>query len=1327
MDNPTQITRIVSDLDPSKFNEGLRSQAVELDKFAEAADRASVRVEQSTTRSTRALLDQGRGMQRLARQFVDGYAEAETFSRAVRAVQTAIENGNDRLGQSALVLEGLRAKYGLVGDGARQLALAMNDGNRSVEERTRAFGLLIAEMDRARQSVERMSDAEARAARARAYNYAPADFATRGTLAQRTNLALGISGAPDPAAHATRQAGIEAAFADADALRARVDPIFARSRQYEEEWNTIQRLRKLGVFTLQQEDAALLALNRRYADHTDVTRRAGHAAAGFGHISAGVTQELIVLARELATGRMADFGASMLVLSGQVEVMRNGLASMMRVALNPFVLAAGAAVAGITAAGVAAESSAYRLGSLREQLSLVRGDYAAAARQADDAAKHLARTSPLSTDEARSGINEVFRQGLFRGTGADAERIVRLNERLSRALGETEINARRAGEVIADPAGVLAQILKERPENRSFDQRLVDEVRRMQEIGRQGDAVARALEAIERLVRNVPESVTPLRQAWHDLGNAFAASGQSGKSFLEALGGPILAGITETIERLARAVRAVSAGLGDAIEAMNRYNGGQGVPGLGALLRYGTPMGPLLSPFIPGGGGVGAGAGAAGGGRAIPGDIDAMLAAAARTTGLDPATLRQIYRQEAQVGPDGRYVTSSAGARGPMQIMPGTFASVAGRRGIAGGIDDPASNILAGAWYYREMLDRYRAFGPDIAAGAYNAGPGTMDRVLAGTGTLPAETARYIRTFQGAYSGAGYGMPGVPNVPTVVVTPGGGLAPNHRTDAQVVAAASPLAAGSVAGRREDIARQISDVTAALQLPGNSPETITKYIQALAELRRQLYEAVTPADALERSLRLQLSGQDRLAAAWARGAPAAARMTVAIQAEAEARRIAGGEGQAAYQLAVRLTDAYEREAAAAERVRLAEKSHDLAGQVRLMRAEAETIGMASDRREAYLGHLRNQMIAEREAAHQSPETRDAYVAQLDAVDAYRRGLDRLKAGMSEIETFAQGVGERITSALFDPLRQGETMGGRWRSFLGGLMNDLSKETFKLGVQNPLMNAIFGGKRPTMDSVGDAFGALVGGTNANGLPIDPVFNAMRVVIAGGPGSLVGGMDGEGGSQAGSVSSLASLFSGRSASGGGGGGGAAGGAAGGGDGIGGFLGRVANFLSPRGITNSLFGDGFYEGGGLLGSWFGGPSHGDLVNMTGATASGLGPALLTGSSGILAGGVHAGGIIGSDPWTFQRVVPHGIFAGAPRLHNGFIGADEFAAILQRGERVLTQPQQRAAVAAANSGNTFNVQVTGPMSSDAARRTGHQIASAAADEMERGRMRSQL
>jgi len=107
----------------------------------------------------------------------------------------------------------------------------------------------------------------------------------------------------------------------------------------------------------------------------------------------------------------------------------------------------------------------------------------------------------------------------------------------------------------------------------------------------------------------------------------------------------------------------------------------------------------------------------------------------------------------------GKPITSSAGATGLMQVMPGTYADLRRRYSLGGDSYDPHDNILAGTAYLRQMYERYGY--PSLFA-AYNAGPARFDAYLFGRRRLPNETLHYVEsilpgvetTLNGSQSGA---------------------------------------------------------------------------------------------------------------------------------------------------------------------------------------------------------------------------------------------------------------------------------------------------------------------------------------------------------------------------------------------------------------------------------------------------------------------------------------------------------------------------------------------------------------------------------------------
>ncbi|AEG49477.1 Lytic transglycosylase catalytic [Sphingobium chlorophenolicum L-1] len=105
-----------------------------------------------------------------------------------------------------------------------------------------------------------------------------------------------------------------------------------------------------------------------------------------------------------------------------------------------------------------------------------------------------------------------------------------------------------------------------------------------------------------------------------------------------------------------------------------------------------------------------------------------------------------IARQESQFD---RQIVSHAGARGLMQLMPGTAREQAGKLGMSydpSSLNDPSYNIMLGSSYFQRMLDYYGGSYP-LAVAAYNAGPGNVNRWIAANGDprLPgADMLRWI-------------------------------------------------------------------------------------------------------------------------------------------------------------------------------------------------------------------------------------------------------------------------------------------------------------------------------------------------------------------------------------------------------------------------------------------------------------------------------------------------------------------------------------------------------------------------------------------------------
>ncbi|WP_448665091.1 lytic transglycosylase domain-containing protein [Sphingomonas sp. CJ20] len=95
--------------------------------------------------------------------------------------------------------------------------------------------------------------------------------------------------------------------------------------------------------------------------------------------------------------------------------------------------------------------------------------------------------------------------------------------------------------------------------------------------------------------------------------------------------------------------------------------------------------------------------------------------------------IHAIARQESQFD---RAAVSHAGARGLMQLMPGTARETAGKLGLgydAGSLTtDTDYNIQLGSTYFQRMYNLYGSY--PLAVAAYNAGPGNVNKWIRANG-----------------------------------------------------------------------------------------------------------------------------------------------------------------------------------------------------------------------------------------------------------------------------------------------------------------------------------------------------------------------------------------------------------------------------------------------------------------------------------------------------------------------------------------------------------------------------------------------------------------
>ena len=101
----------------------------------------------------------------------------------------------------------------------------------------------------------------------------------------------------------------------------------------------------------------------------------------------------------------------------------------------------------------------------------------------------------------------------------------------------------------------------------------------------------------------------------------------------------------------------------------------------------------------------------------FPARLRAPFERAARDAAIPVAMLYAVATVESSLREDAE---SAAGARGLLQVMPATA------RSLKLDVNEPETNVLAGARYLRQMIDLFG--NTDLALAAYNAGPTAVAR-----------------------------------------------------------------------------------------------------------------------------------------------------------------------------------------------------------------------------------------------------------------------------------------------------------------------------------------------------------------------------------------------------------------------------------------------------------------------------------------------------------------------------------------------------------------------------------------------------------------------
>jgi hypothetical protein len=510
--------------------------------------------------------------------------------------------------------------------------------------------------------------------------------------------------------------------AEANKLRASIDPLFAAFQKYEAELERIAAVESkvAGMTTVataardrakasyQKEVEGVIGLGKA---HEDLGKKMGDAGASASQMKFA-TQQLTVQMSQMfsgiATGQpimitliqqghqvldvMWSTGTSVKQLGEQFMTLVNGALKAILTPIGLVVTGVLAVAGAIAYLAVNAETQARSFNALKVALSATRGDYDAVATSIEKDSRRIAASLGLSRDEVTSTMGAIAALPLPAGLNSSLEDLTRTAANLGTVLGTGLAGGlKNVSAALQDPTKAAMAFADTAGGLRTLSGALLRNIIDLQAAGDRVGATNILLASMKAAAKIAEEGLTPLEKAMRDLSVTFEKGSTGGKNFFRDLGD----GINSVV------VGAVKA-LDGLVQAINKlYELASKFPSLGAAITGAFGAMPGLGPFVTAGVGV-------------ANIYDAFFGQNFTTKSVTPDKAAQIELWRAAPGAV-RSAVSSAGAIGTGQLMPGTAMDLQVNPMI------PMENIKGMMTYIQQLSKRFSSQG-EIAA-AYLQGP----------------------------------------------------------------------------------------------------------------------------------------------------------------------------------------------------------------------------------------------------------------------------------------------------------------------------------------------------------------------------------------------------------------------------------------------------------------------------------------------------------------------------------------------------------------------------------------------------------------------------
>ena len=1021
---------------------------------------------------------------------------SNALSKEMSGVQTAMRGVDVQYMQGAIGSGAAAERIALLKGRYSELTGAMGELKAGVITSTQAMDLMNTEWERASRAVQTatdgMSDYVARAADVAAANrlmmtsqQAYNQVSSTGQYGVAREQSQPISNPLYGAPLAARQSDLDAYGASLDALRAKFDPVFKISKDYEAVLEEIATAEKVGAINANQRAAAEATATKAFSDQID---QANGLTTAHGNLNKNVeegtassgqmrfaTQQLTVQMTQLISGIASGqpiFTAliqqghqifDVAVSTGTGFGAFRQIFALATSTMGLFVVGATAVVGTIGLMGLAAETNARRMEALRDTLSLTTNDFADLSKTADQAAKVLAATTNITTADARLGSATVAGTPGFAGSAQQIETVVKAFNDLSIAQGKATLDSQQMGEALRDPVAFLEKL---EPTLKTVDSSLVEHARLMVAAGDTAGAFAVALTAIRSASVNVQNDLTPLQKAMEHLRDAMTSGGQAAGGFLSSIGSAFDSIAARIINGVANIVDALTA----AGHWIDHY-----FPNLPGSQANQVPAGMVPTTSYGGANQVPTGGSAS--------DVLAQVTDMLRSQTTVPLNNAAIAALLTNFGAESGF---NPNIWNPAGTSYGIYQ--ADKTGVLPGLQAATGQAQPGLnQQIQYLLTLIGPNGPYWQLGkALETLPDTLEGAQAGTKAFTTDfenpkNAQLVAQQRATQTAAFYNqlLKGSPTGTGQGFNPEGGPTSGYdtgltNTSKSVTDIANALSTGTPDQKAKALAASLIDLSKAMVLnPDNKA-----WQEAQQQLTLDLYNAVPAADAQVRAIELNIAAQNRMTVAWGEGSKAAAEQEIQNKALDDALKIAAPTTTQYIQAVALLTSEYTKQATATERVAVAQANSVTKDQTDLIQAQTATIGMNNDARQLLLDHMKNEQDVARQFPLISDADREARVRNLDVLAQQTQAYQNMQNSVNALaQTFGQAF-DTIGNSIAQAFINGQGQAVNWKNVMTSVAEQVLQSFIKLAVLNPLLNALLPSST-TLPTLGNAIAGLSGG--------------------------------------------------------------------------------------------------------------------------------------------------------------------------------------------------------------------------------------------------------